>query len=150
MKRIVILLAVLLIVALAACGGNDEAADEAEIASDETEAEVVTLKIGASSIPHAEILEEAKSALEEEGIELEIEPYEDYVLPNDDLASGELDANYFQHIPYLDQTVEDTGYELTHIGGIHIEPMGVYSKEITDIETIEDGTEAALKSKNSS
>lgn len=141
MKRLLILLSVLLLSVLAACGGNDEA-EETESTNEGSES--VTLKIGASSVPHAEILEEAKPALEEEGIELEIEAYEDYVLPNDDLASGELDANYFQHIPYLEQTIEDTGYELTHIGGIHIEPMGIYSKEITDIEEVEEGTEVIL------
>ncbi len=139
MKRLLILFTVLLLSVLAACGGNEKA-DEAEGTSDGS----VTLKIGASSVPHAEILEEAKPALEKEGIELEIEAYEDYVLPNDDLASGELDANFFQHIPYLEQTVEDTGYELTHVGGIHIEPMGIYSKEITDIDSIKEGTEVIL------
>lgn len=141
MKRILILFSVLLLAVLAACGGQDDA-KETEVASDGTE--LTTLKIGASSVPHAEILEEAESALEEEGIKLEIEAYEDYVLPNDDLANGELDANFFQHIPYLEQTVEDTGYDLTHVGGIHIEPMGIYSKEITDIEKVEEGTEVIL------
>src|SRR5699024_11988129 len=72
-------------------------------------------------------------------IELEIEPYEDYVLPNDDLDNGTLDANYFQHIPYLEQTIEDTGYDLTHIGGVHIEPMGVYSTSFDDIDEVPDG-----------
>lgn len=139
MKRLLILFTVLLLSVLAACGGNEKA-DEAEGTSDGS----VTLKIGASSVPHAEILEEAKPALEEEGIELEIEAYEEYVLPNDDLASGELDANFFQHIPHLEQTVEDTGYDLTHVGGIHIEPMGIYSKEIKDIDAIKDGTEVIL------
>lgn len=139
MKRLLILFTVLLLSVLAACGGNEKA-DEAEGTSDGS----VTLKIGASSVPHAEILEEAKPALEEEGIELEIEAYEEYVLPNDDLASGELDANFFQHIPHLEQTVEDTGYDLTHVGGIHIEPMGIYSKEIKGIDEIKDGTEVIL------
>src|SRR5699024_141517 len=106
--------------------------------------EELTIKIGASSVPHAEILEEAAPILEDEGITLEIEQYEDYVLPNDDLASGDLDANYFQHIPYLEQTVEDTGYELTHIGGVHIEPIAAYSKSIDSIDAIEDGTEVVL------
>ena len=145
MKRLLTLFSVLLILVLAACGGgnadntNEEANDDTD-----TEQEEVTIKVGASSVPHAEILEEAAPILAEKGITLEIEPYEDYVLPNDDLASGELDANYFQHIPYLEQTVADTGYELTHIGGIHIEPIGIYSKSITDIEDIPEGTEVIL------
>src|SRR5699024_170287 len=126
-KNILALLSVLLLVVLTACGGDSEDTETAD--NDNTNGdETTTIVIGASSVPHAEILEEAQDLLAEENIELEIEPYEDYVLPNDDLDNGTLDANYFQHIPYLEQTVEDTGYELTHIGGVHIEPMGVYSK----------------------
>ena len=149
MKRTLLLLfSALFIVVLAACGGGNNDTDtdsQTETDSEEADAvEEVTIKVGASSVPHAEILEEAKPILAEEGITLEIEPYEDYVLPNDDLASGELDANFFQHIPYLEQTVADTGYDLTHIGGIHIEPMGVYSKSISSIDEIADGTEVIL------
>src|SRR5690625_2378915 len=108
MKKIITLTTSLLfILFLAACGGDSASEDTNEII------------VGASSVPHAEILEEAKPILEEEGITLEIEPYEDYVLPNDDLANGDLDANFFQHIPHLEQTVEDTGYELDYIDGIH-------------------------------
>lgn len=142
MKKLFTIFSVLLILVLAACGGNSDA--EQETTNDESNGEEVTIKVGASSVPHAEILEEAKPILAEEGITLEIEPYEDYVLPNDDLASGELDANYFQHIPYLEQTVVDTGYDLTHIGGIHIEPMGAYSKNIEDVDSIPEGTEVIL------
>lgn len=108
------------------------------------EQEENTIVVGATSIPHAEILEEAKPILEEEGITLEIEPYEEYVLPNDDLANETLDANFFQHVPHLEQTIEDTGYDLTHIGSIHIEPMGVYSKGIQSIDEIDNGTEVVL------
>lgn len=145
MKKLLALFSVLLILVLAACGGGNT--DKAEETTNDDKAETdqeVTIKIGASSIPHAEILEEAQPILAEKGITLEIEEYEDYVLPNDDLANGEIDANYFQHIPYLEQTIEDTGYELTHIGGIHIEPIGIYSKSITDIENIPEGTEVIL------
>lgn len=139
-KSLITLLSILLLVVLAACGGGS---DETEV-GEENEDGVTKLVVGASSIPHGEILEEAKPLLEEENIELEIEPYEDYVLPNDDLDNGTLDANYFQHIPYLEQTVEDTGYDLTHIGGVHIEPMGVYSTSFDDIDSIPDGTEVLL------
>src|SRR5699024_7283953 len=82
--------------------------------------------------------------LEDEGITLEIEEYEDYVLPNDDLEEGTIDANYFQHIPYLEQTNEETGYDLDYIGKIHIEPMGIYSKDIKSLDDIKDGTEVIL------
>ncbi|MBO1004972.1 MetQ/NlpA family ABC transporter substrate-binding protein [Pseudogracilibacillus auburnensis] len=148
MKKILTLLAVLFILVLAACGGNATNKEEEETkqddANEDATQEEVTIKVGASSVPHAEILEEAKPILAEKGIELEIEQYEEYVLPNDDLASGELDANYFQHIPYLEQTVADTGYELTHIGSIHIEPIGIYSKSIEDIDAVPEGSEVIL------
>lgn len=145
MRKLLTLFSILFVLLLAACGGSSEESntDESSEGATETEEEV-TIKVGASSVPHAEILEEAKPLLEEQGIILEIEPYEDYVLPNDDLASGELDANYFQHIPFLEQTIADTGYDLTHIGGIHIEPMGVYSKGIEDVDSIPEGTEVIL------
>ncbi|GAB3802994.1 MetQ/NlpA family ABC transporter substrate-binding protein [Virgibacillus kimchii] len=153
MKKILVFLSVLLILFLAACGGDSEndttengAADDADTTEDEAteETEPVEITIGASSTPHAEILEEAQPLLEEEGITLNIEEYQDYVFPNDDLASGELDANYFQHIPYLEQTVSDTGYELDYIDGIHVEPMGVYSQGIASVDEIPDGAEVII------
>ncbi|WP_163971576.1 MetQ/NlpA family ABC transporter substrate-binding protein [Oceanobacillus halotolerans] len=131
MKKGILFIIILIVVLLTACG-------------DESSSDENTIKVGASSVPHAEILEEAKPLLEEEGITLEIEPYEDYVLPNDDLANGDLDANYFQHIPFLNQTIDDTGYDLDYIGGIHIEPIGVYSQTIESVDAIPEGTEVLL------
>lgn len=133
MKKIITLLSLAFVLLLTACGGNN---------SDTEDASEIT--VGASSVPHAEILAEAKPLLEEQGITLTIEEYQDYVFPNDDLASGDLDANFFQHGPYLKQTVADTGYEIESIGDIHIEPMGVYSKGITSIDEIPDGTEVIM------
>lgn len=156
MRKLLSLVVLLFVLLLAACGssgdeettadgnGADEADNAQEEQAEEEATESVELVIGASSTPHAEILEEAKPLLEEQGIIIEIETYQDYVLPNDDLASGRLDANFFQHIPFLEQTVEDTGYELTYIDGIHIEPMGVYSKNITSLDDIEDGQEVII------
>ena len=141
MKKILAFIAVSFIVLLAACGGGESDKEETKKTEDEGTTEI---KIGASSTPHAEILEEAKPLLEEKGISLDIEQYQDFVFPNDDLASGELDANYFQHIPYLETTVEDTGEDLDYIAGIHIEPMGVYSKDIKSLDDIEEGTEVIL------
>lgn len=153
MKKILSLLALSLILLLAACGtggdeeentnGADSAGDTIENAT-EGASEPVEIVIGASSTPHAEILEEAKPLLEEEDISLKIELYQDYVLPNEDLESGTLDANFFQHIPFIEQTVADTGYDLDYIDGIHIEPMGVYSQNITSVDEIEDGTEVII------
>jgi D-methionine transport system substrate-binding protein len=117
--------------ALAACGsggGNGE--------GEETK----TLKIGASNVPHAEILEEAQPLLEEKGIELDIVPFQDYILPNKSLASKEIDANFFQHIPYLEsQMAENKDYDFVNAGGIHIEPIGVYSKKHKSLEDIPEG-----------
>lgn len=153
MKKILVFLSILFVLFLAACGGGDDAAEdssnnaennEAAEGTENESADNVVIKVGASSVPHAEILEEAKPLLAEEGITLEIEEYQDYVLPNDDLANGTLDANYFQHIPFLEQTIADTGYELENIGGIHIEPMGVYSQNIASIDDIPEGAEVIL------
>lgn len=141
MKKIFGLLVLSLIILLAACGTSD---DETEESADKESNEPVELVVGASSTPHAEILEEAKNLLKDEGITLTIETYQDYILPNEDLENGTLDANFFQHIPYLEQTVADTGYDLDYIDGIHIEPMGVYSKNITSIDEIKDGTEVIM------
>ncbi|PSL44427.1 D-methionine transport system substrate-binding protein [Salsuginibacillus halophilus] len=111
---------------------DDEAADEEEIV------------IGASSTPHAEILEYAEEALEEEGISLEIETFNDYVLPNEALDSGELDANYFQHVPYFESQIEDHGYDFDHVGGIHIEPIAVYSQDYDSLDELPEGAEILM------
>lgn len=134
MKKILTFLTILFVLVLAACGSSDK-----DAGSDSNE-----IKIGASSTPHAEILEEAKPLLEKEGITLKIEKYQDFILPNQDLDSGELDANYFQHIPYLEQQIADIGYDLDYIDGIHIEPMGVYSQSISSIDEVKNGTEVIL------
>lgn len=133
MKKLLAVTALLGVLVLSACGGSDESKNDNK-----------TIKIGASSVPHAEILEEAKPILKEKGIDLDIKEFQDYVLPNDALADGDLDANYFQHIPYLEQAKEDTGYDLDYIDGIHIEPMGIYSKDFDSLEDVADGTEVLL------
>ena len=115
------------VLALAACGGEDE-----------------TLKVGASTTPHAVILEKVKPILEEQGIELQIEPYTDYVLPNKNLDSGDLDANFFQHIPYFESQKEDFGYDFANAGNIHIEPIGIYSKKYTSLDELPEGATILL------
>src|SRR5699024_9297900 len=87
-----------------------------------------TIKVGASNVPHAIILEQAQPLLEKEGIHLEIITYSDYVLPNVALAEGDIDANYFQHIPFFEETVKENNYNFVNLGSIHLEPMGAYSK----------------------
>ena len=85
-----------------------------------------TITVAASATPHAEILEEAKPILEKEGYDLEVTVFDDYVRPNEVVESGEFDANYFQHIPYLEQFNEEKGTHLVNAGGIHYEPFGIY------------------------
>lgn len=97
------------------------------------------LVVGASNVPHAEILEKVKPILEEQGIELDIQTYQDYILPNKDLESEDLDANYFQHIPYLEAQIKDNGYDFVNAGGIHIEPIGIYSKKYKTLEELPEG-----------
>ncbi|MFJ7738107.1 MetQ/NlpA family ABC transporter substrate-binding protein [Lysinibacillus sp. NPDC097287] len=130
-----------LVLALAACG-TDKKEDAGSNASGNEEN--VTIKVGASNTPHAVILEKAKPILAEQGVDLEIEPYTDYVLPNQDLDSGELNANYFQHIPYLDQQIEDNGYDFVNAGGVHIEPIGIYSKKYKSLEELPEGATIIL------
>ncbi|WP_164215089.1 MetQ/NlpA family ABC transporter substrate-binding protein [Virgibacillus sp. YIM 98842] len=152
MKKLLVFLSVLFVFLLTACGTdsdndtteNDTAGDAETTEDAAEESEPVEITIGASSTPHSEILQEAQPLLEEEGITLNIEEYQDYVFPNDDLANGDLDANYFQHIPFLEQTISDTGYELDYIDGIHVEPMGVYSQGIESVEDIPDGAEVII------
>jgi len=139
-KLLSFLLLSVLVLALAACGTKDDANSSSdEGTKDDETKEKVTLKVGASHTPHAEILKKAKPILEKEGIELEIEEYQDYVLPNEDLNNGDLDANYFQHIPYLEQKVAEEGYDLVNAGGIHIEPIGIYSKKYKSLDELPDG-----------
>lgn len=128
-------------VLLAACGsGNDDSK------SGEGEGKGDKIIIGASNVPHAEILEQAKPILEKDGIELEIVTYTDYVVPNKALAQGELDANYFQHIPYLESQIKENDYDFVNAGGIHIEPIGVYSKKYKSLDELPKGAEIIMSS----
>jgi D-methionine transport system substrate-binding protein len=96
------------------------------------------LKVGASPTPHVGILESIQPQLTKEGITLKIIEFQDYVQPNLALAEGELDANFFQHIPYLEQFSKDRKLDLTYIAKVHIEPIGVYSKKIKSLKDLKD------------
>jgi len=104
------------------------------------------IKVGASPVPHAEILEEAKPLLEEKGYELQIEEFTDYVLPNKALEEKDIDANYFQHVPYLESQKAEHGYDFVNVGGVHIEPIGVYSKRHQSLEELPDGATIIMSS----
>ncbi len=158
MKRrlTVLALALCLLLSLAACGGNNtadngsannttagnNAADNAADSGDAADGKVIT--VGATPAPHAEILEVAKEVLAEEGYTLEITEFDDYIVPNDAVEEGELDANYFQHITYMNQFNEDKGYHLVSVGSIHYEPFGLYAGKTASIEALADGAQIAI------
>jgi len=128
---------------LAACG--DAADDAAEGTSPAAEGEVTTIVVGASPTPHAEILEFVQDNLAEDaGFTLEIVEYTDYVQPNVQLAEGELDANFFQHLPYFEAEVAEKGYDFAHFEGVHIEPYGVYSDSLTSLDELPDGAQVGV------
>lgn len=102
------------------------------------------LKVGATPVPHAEILEHIKGKLASVGVEIEIVEFTDYVTPNLALADGSIDANFFQHVPYLNQFKNDRNLDLTYTVKVHIEPYGLYSNKIEDIENLSEGAEIAL------
>lgn len=120
--------ALLAVSSLAACGGNAPEEDSA------------TLTVAASPSPHAEILSEfAAPLLAEQGFTLEVKEYTDYILPNQDTTSGEVDCNYFQHLNYLNNYNEENGTDLVSVGKIHFEPMGVFAGKSSDLAAIADG-----------
>ncbi|MBM6891968.1 metal ABC transporter substrate-binding protein [Enorma massiliensis] len=122
---------------LAACsGGSNEAGSAAGSGAAATQ----SLIVGASPSPHAVILTDyAAPILAEQGIELEVKSYTDYIQPNKDTTSGAIDANYFQHINYLNNYNEENGADLVNVGKIHFEPMGVFAGKSSDIENVADG-----------
>ena len=144
-KFLSLALALVLSLSLAACGFKKEEAPAASPAETPAETtEPVVLNVAASSTPHAEILEQVVDVLAEQGIDLQIHEYGDYVVPNTAVEEGEEDANYFQHIPYLESFNEKEGTHLVSVGGIHIEPMGVYAGKTASLEELPDGAEIAV------
>lgn len=131
-KGLVAVMAVILTVVLAACGGNAGSG------------ETTTIKVGSATTPHADILELVKPKLKEQGIELEIVEFNDYVQPNVQLFEKQLDANYFQHVPYLEQFNKDQNMDLVNVGGVHIEPFGAYSQKIKSVDELKDGAKVAI------
>lgn len=103
-----------------------------------------TITVGASITPHAEILEVAKDVLKEDGYNLEIKEFDDYVIPNTATQSGELDANYFQHKPYLDNFNKENGTDLVSVLAVHYEPFGIYAGKTKSLEDLKDGAKIAV------
>ena len=128
-------------VSAAACTGADTSTVSSETAS---EAAAAVIKVGANITPHAEILEQAKPILAEKGIKLEVVELEDSITPNTGVLEGSLDANYFQHVPYLEQFNSENGSDLVSIGAIHYEPFGIYAGKTNDLSKLEDGAVVAV------
>ena len=126
----VTLTGVVLVSSLTACG--------------KSESKEKTIKVAASATPHAEILEKAKPLLEKKGYKLEVKVFDDYVQPNEVVESGDFDANYFQHIPYLESFNEEKGTHLVNAGGIHYEPFGIYPGTKKSLDDIADGDSIAV------
>ena len=142
-KKLIAMGAVLALSAFAftGCGSSPSASSGSGAASSGAK----TLKVGATSVPHAEILEAAKPLLEKEGITLEIVEFNDYVQPNLAVNDKELDANYFQHEPYRKNFMEEhKDVKLVNVAGIHIEPMGIYSKKVKKLSELKDGSTIAI------
>ncbi len=130
MKKIIaVILSLVLTLSLCACGGN---------------ADDKTIKVGATPAPHAEILEVIKEALAAEGWTLEIVEFNDYVQPNQAVEDGELDANYFQHVLYLNGFNADNGTHLVNAGGIHYEPFGIYAGKTASLDALADGAKIGV------
>lgn len=139
-KLTALILALVMVLGLAACG-TDETSESPE---DSDSLEGTTITVAASPTPHAEILAVAKEILAEQGITLNIIEYTDYVQPNMVTDSGEVDANYFQHQPYLDSFNEEHGTDLVSVAAIHYEPFGLYAGKTASIDELEDGAQIAV------
>lgn len=122
------LCAVLSLSLLSACGGKESA----------------TIKVGASPTPHAQILEVVKEILAKDNITLEIVPYDDYVLPNTNVEDGQLDANYFQHITYMNNFNTNDGTHLVSVADLHYEPFGIYAGKTASLDALADGAVVAI------
>ena len=133
MKKLlaVVLTGAFVVSALAGCGKSTSADDK-------------VIKVAASATPHAEILEQAKPLLEAKGYDLQVTVFDDYVQPNEVVESGDFDANYFQHIPYLESFNEEKGIHLVNAGGIHYEPFGIYPGTKASLDELADGDSIAV------
>lgn len=128
MKRMLVVVVAVLLLGAVAC----------------TKSKTQTLKVGATPVPHAEILNLVKDDLQKEGITLEVVEFTDYVTPNIALNDKQLDANFFQHLPYLETFAKDRNMDLVSAGGIHVEPLGLYSGKIKNITELADGAVIAI------
>lgn len=140
-KIIALAAAAALTLSLAACSGNNSSSTADNSSSD---ASSTVIRVGASPSPHAEILEFAKDQLAAKGYELEIVEFTDYVMPNVALYEGDLNANFFQHTPYLDNYNEQNSTDLVSACKVHFEPMGLYSEILTSVSDVAEGSKVGV------
>lgn len=126
---------------LAGCGNNAAAGKKADTDSAQ---ELEVIKVGASITPHAEILRSVSDELEKQGYKLEVVEYNDYIIPNTALESGELDANYIQHLPYLEDFNKENGTHIVSVADIHYEPFGIYAGKSDSLENLKEGAVIAV------
>lgn len=153
MKKIfTLLLALTLLTSLVACNNSTGNTNKNNAETNtETNTETQTdddnkIIIGVSPVPHAEITEALKDEFAKEGLDVEVKVFDDYVQPNLALDQGDIDANYFQHIPYLINFAKERGLNLENLGSVHIEPMGLYSDKIKSLDELKDGDEVLIPS----
>jgi D-methionine transport system substrate-binding protein len=142
LKKVLVLILSLMILSLGVtgCGNGDKQKD----ADQPAKTEATKLVVGATAVPHAEILEVVKPLLEKENIDLEIKVFTDYIQLNPALKDGQIDANFFQHIPYLDDYNSKNNADLVWTVKVHNEPMGVYSKRITKLDELQSGAKVGI------
>lgn len=147
-KVLALTLALVLSLSLAACASKSAAENVEKVPAEEATSDTVeqkgTITVAASPTPHAEILAQAAPILAAEGWTLEVKEFQDYVQPNNVVESGEFDANYFQHIPYLENFNEEQGTHLVNAGGIHYEPFGIYPGTKSSLDDIAEGDTIAV------
>lgn len=141
MKKKILLVVLALALVLTSCAKKEGKKEDGQSTTNTENKKVV---IGVSPAPHKEIAEKAKEILAKEGIELEIKEFDDYVTPNTSLQEKDIDLNFYQHIPYLDNFNKERGTKLVSLGAVHLEPMGIYSKKYKSLDELKDGDEVII------
>lgn len=140
MKKKILLVVLALALVLTSCAKKEGKKEDGQ----KTSAENKKVVIGVSPAPHKEIAEKAKEILAKEGIDLEIKEFDDYVTPNTSLQEKDIDLNFYQHVPYLENFNKERGTKLVSLGAVHLEPMGIYSKKYKSLDELKDGDEVII------
>lgn len=142
MKKLFLLIAAIAL-AFTGCKGKDNTTTTTDGGNDASDNKIV---FGVSPVPHAEITEALKEEFKKEGLEVEVKVFDDYVQPNLALDQGDIDANFFQHLPYLENFCKERNLDLVSIGKVHIEPIGIYSDKIKSLDELQDGDSVLIPS----